>query len=62
MATVDSNGVVTGVAGGMTTVTATIGGLSASVTIYVSFPPPAPPPPPPPPPPQPPPTTIDTVG
>lgn len=59
VATVDANGVVTGVAGGMTTVTATIGGTTASVTIYVSFPAP---PPPSPPPPQPPPSTVDTVG
>ncbi|MGH7523830.1 MAG: YCF48-related protein [Gemmatimonadales bacterium] len=62
LAAVDSDGVVTGVAGGMTTVTAIIGGQSASVTIYVSFPPPPPAPPPPPPPPQPPPTSVDTVG
>ncbi|MGH7524075.1 MAG: Ig-like domain-containing protein, partial [Gemmatimonadales bacterium] len=58
LATVDSHGVVTGIAGGMTTVTAIIGGKTASVTIYVSFPPPPPAPPPPPPPPQPPPTSV----
>lgn len=62
VATVDSNGVVIAIAGGMTTLTATIDGMTASVTINVSFPPPPPPPLPPPPPPQPPPTTVDTVA
>jgi photosystem II stability/assembly factor-like uncharacterized protein len=44
VATIDSNGVATALAGGMTTLTATIDGKSASVTITVTFPlpPPAP--------------------
>jgi hypothetical protein len=44
VATIDQNGVVTGVAGGMTTLTATSEGKSASVTITVASPPPPPPP------------------
>ena len=44
VATIDQNGLVTGVAGGMTTLTATSEGKSASVTITVASPPPPPPP------------------
>jgi photosystem II stability/assembly factor-like uncharacterized protein len=61
VATIDSHGVVTGIASGRATFTATVGGASASVTISVAvFVLPVPPPPPPLP--QPPPTTVDTVG
>jgi hypothetical protein len=42
VATIDQNGVVTGIAGGMTTLTATIEGKSAAVTITVTLPLPAP--------------------
>jgi len=62
IASVDTNGRVTALASGMTTVTATIDGKSASVTINVAFPAPPPVPPPPPPPPQPPASTVDSVA
>ena len=42
VATIDNNGVVTAIAGGTTTLTATIESKTASVTISVSFPLPAP--------------------